>query len=519
MPGGTPVQPAGMRSASLQSRPPSGGYAPAPTSAPPRQQPDYFSARPSDTQPAESQPPKRAGPPLPPRADLKRTSTVDAPALPPRSPVPSSILTPTRSNPPELPSRPSTGLSAPFLTQAKRPSSSGNPYRSPTNDSFDITLDAATRPRRSFESARDPAPTSPLPTSPPSRAPPQLPPCPRPTYAAGHRDWSTLPSAPDLDICPTCATGLYNAGFAGPFVPSRPKSAGCKTRCDLGNPWIRMAWLLHLSGQHPRTVDPVARAAHILAAAPPCPGPDAAPRAFARVFDAQAGACVPDFDVCPACAQLVLALFPALQGAALFRPSTPSPSSSTANAGAAITTTRPCALAPAAPHFAAYLDLLDEAARHAAAARRPPDVTRFVALARRVARAPACGRDDQFRGARWHVLAGVPALTVCEACYLEAVLPQVARGSGVARRVEGTPRVVKEVGVGGVSCQLYSGRMRGVWREACEREDVGGLKECVGRRLRKERELQRRLEESKALPEERRREQVRWLVEEWRKWE
>ena len=286
-----------------------------------------------------------------------------------------------------------------------------------------------------------------------------------------------------------------------------------------------MAWLLHLGGDpQSRGLDAVARAAQIVAAAPPCPGSESAPRAFARVWDAERGDCVPDFDVCPACAQLVHALFPALRPAALFRPSAPSPPGS-AHAGVATattTTTRPCRLAPTGPHFAAYLDLLDEAAQRAqAAGRARADPARFVALARRVARAPACGRDDQFRGARWHGLPGVPGLTVCEACYLEAVLPLVARGSALARRVEGTPRVVEEEEVEGrgVSCQLYSARMRSVWREACGREDVGVVREAVGRRVRKERELQRRLEESRGLPEERRREQVRWLVEEWRKWE
>ena len=278
-----------------------------------------------------------------------------------------------------------------------------------------------------------------------------------------------------------------------------------------------MAWLVVLQSGQPRRTELVERVLAVLAATSPCPdveGQAASSRAWSRVYNRDSGKCVPDFDVCEACTQLTQTLFPVLQGAA-FRPAAPSSTGS----NSAATTIHSCRLGTSSPHFATYIDHLDEASRHAVATRRPPDLGRFVALAHRVATVLPCDRDCQVRNERWHFPPALPDFTVCQACYLEAVLPQVARGSAVARAVGAEPRTPREAGSDQLSCQLYSPRMRQIWASACAYGDLEVLKGEVLRRVRKERELQGKVEESVQLPLDRGLEQRRWLAQEWKKWE
>ena len=71
----------------------------------------------------------------------------------------------------------------------------------------------------------------------------------------------------------------------------------------------------------------------------------------------------------------------------------------------------------------------------------------------------------------------------------------------------------------GVSCQLYSARMRRVFGEACQRGDMALLRGAALRRYDVEREMQARHVDVMRWPAEERNREVTRLAEEWRRWE
>lgn len=67
---------------------------------------------------------------------------------------------------------------------------------------------------------------------------------------------------------------------------------------------------------------------------------------------------------------------------------------------------------------------------------------------------------------------GLFDFTVCEQCYKEVIEPEVRQGVELARRLDQAPAVV---GGPGFTCQLYSERMRRVWKEAVSMGEQMGL--------------------------------------------
>ncbi|KAH7627826.1 hypothetical protein B0T09DRAFT_359154 [Sordaria sp. MPI-SDFR-AT-0083] len=101
-----------------------------------------------------------------------------------------------------------------------------------------------------------------------------------------------------------------------------------------------------------------------------------------------------------------------------------------------------------------------------------------------------CPRDYPFTSLRCHTMEGLFNFTVCEQCYKEVIEPDVRQGVELARRVDQTPAVM---GGPGFTCQLYSDRMRRVWKEAVSMGEPMGLEHLgakVTERKAKKRELQ-----------------------------
>ncbi|MCJ1446980.1 MAG: hypothetical protein MMC23_007488 [Stictis urceolatum] len=370
--------------------------------------------------------------------------------------------------------------------------------------------------QRSTYSPQDGPPRSPTvfrPTlkKPPARGIPSLPACPRPHYTKGCEDWSTLPGHTYFDVCPTCKSSLEGAGFTDQFIPSPRRSPDYATRCDMSNLWIRMAWLL-LIQDRAKDCNIVHDMTTVLYHEPPCPGRDLTPRPWHRLFDPETNRYVPNFDVCPACLKSLEHLFPNLRGAFHLLPYPPA-----SNA-------RTCDLRTDSPRFARYVDTLEGISAQATELRREPNMHRFVQLARTMASRRECARDDQLTDSPWHFPPSCPDFAVCEECYMDVVYPALRTGPSAAAQIaEMFGRTLQlpppHLRGAGLSCQLYSERMRGVWRECCERGDWRGLKEEVLRRVGKERELQRRHREVLGWRDEgERSEEGRRLVREWARW-
>lgn len=340
---------------------------------------------------------------------------------------------------------------------------------------------------------------------PTQRQVPTLPPCPRPTPVAGYHDWYSLNGTTSFNICPTCRQYVAATGYGAHFMPSPPRVHGYQTRCDFSNPWVRMAWLLTLKQKRP-DVNLLYELAEVAVREPPCPGKVGAAGPWYHLTDPVAGRTVSNFDLCPYCVRSLETIFPTLQGVFQHMPS-------------ATNQSRICDLRSDSKRFATYIDTLEEIANRAVHTRKLPDMRRFVDLACTMASIHECPRDDMIVGQPWHIMPQIPELTVCEECYDEVVWPLIESGSLLAAQFNRTMQLVVPPNVG-VSCQLYSPRMRTLFGEACRRDDFAGLRNAALQRGRVERDVQARRARLRQLggKEERAREAERIGIE-WENWE
>ena len=332
-----------------------------------------------------------------------------------------------------------------------------------------------------------------------------MPSCPRPAPVAGYHDWYTLNGMTSFNICPTCREHVVGAGYGGHFTPSASRPHGYETRCDFSIPWVRMAWLLTLKQRRP-DANLLYLLAEVAVQESPCPGKFGAAGPWFRLTDPVVGRTVSNFDICPYCVRSLETIFPTLQGVFQHMPS-------------ATQQSRICDLRSDSKRFATYVDMLEEVANRAVHTRKPPDTRRFVDLARTMASIRECPRDDMIVGQAWYMMPQMPELTVCEECYDEVVWPLIEAGSPLAARFNRSMQPVAPPSVG-VSCQLYSPRMRKVFEETCRRDDLVGLRKAALQRWRVERDLQARRARLGQLGgrEERAREAERIELE-WRDWE
>ena len=447
----------------------------------------------------------------------RHTSPLPTPSPEPTSGVQIGIQgpSPAQARTWPVPSKDSQGrplpgeLSAPFMQASGRPRSSGNNNVSPVQPHITPSLrrDDSNASRSQHDRS---APSSPVPPRSPTRTPiakPRLPitlpACPRSNFSTGHDDWSSLASAPDFDICPSCRAALEDIGFKGKFYANSPSA---RTKCDLSVPWVRMAFLLILQNRAPHQ-DLINELMSVFAENEPCPGRKGGYRKWARLYNPESEKYVSNFDVCPHCVGAVETIFPNLRGAFQVVPSSSSDS-----------VKRSCDLRVESLRFPRYIDLLEEISNQANERRHEPNMMRFVKLAKHMGSIRECRRDDQLLAQPWHFMPRLPTFTVCEECFIEVVEPAIDKGSDLANDFNHTLQMPPSLTVG-YSCQLYSPRMREIFQTACRREDFHALAASATSRLLKERELQARLEQTKSIPDEWRAEELSRLVDEWKNWE
>jgi hypothetical protein len=323
---------------------------------------------------------------------------------------------------------------------------------------------------------------------------PWFPPCPRKDFVSGFRDWYSLEGSPDFHVCPSCLREIIEpTRFRHFFQPSNPHSTEGRVRCDLGKPWVRIAFLqcekYHNDLDLISAIVELSREEHLL----PCRGHEETVRTWYGIQDDD-GDFVPNFYLCSIDKANVEILFPSLEGAFKRRPSHHP---------------HVCSLRSGGRRFKMYIDLLDaiheDAVRKARAApaahgRRAPAADERLLeplreLAATVAAMPECPRDRLVTAdTPWHVLAGHPDTPVCRECYSEVVRPALARGSRVAAAFARDP-VPLGPAAGATApptCQLYSERMQAVWERAVREDDVGLLARAIHERRAHEAEVKRR---------------------------
>ncbi|KAI9832285.1 MAG: hypothetical protein M1819_004463 [Sarea resinae] len=360
-----------------------------------------------------------------------------------------------------------------------------------------------------------------------------IPPCPRSTLSSRHDDWYTLDGCSTLSICPTCLHDIVDSSPFRPFFKPSPSRAGRETKCDFSLSWMRLAWVLTLKQRLPH-LDLIRAISRISATEQPCPGPTGAVRPWYHLLDST-GTPVPNFDVCPFCVRGTEVLFPPLRGIFARAQHLSNPFAD-----------RICAMRVSPARFQAYASLLDSTASKSQSMRRPPDMRELARFVRHRAAMRQCSRDDLVLGQGWHVIPQLPDLTVCEECYADVVVPAIESGSALAGLFS---RNLEPVGLAhqGVSCQLYSRRMRRVFADAVRDEDLDFLAAEARRRKNAEMKLQaqyaslmsraavgrsearasrespsrRSLPASQSVVEDeadREREMMR-IIEEWKRWE
>jgi hypothetical protein len=327
------------------------------------------------------------------------------------------------------------------------------------------------RPVRSSPSSSEQVPL----VSTANAVPKSLPPCPRSKPVAGYQDWYTIKEMSELDICPTCMSSVGNSRFRDSFVPSLAKPRTQEIQCALSRPWIRNAWI-QIIKQRRRSLDLIFQLIHLPPTTKPCPGKKGEVRSWYRIVDPETGSPVPNFEACSACVRGVEYMFPQLKG--VFKRSTG-------------LVERTCDLTCESKRFAGYMVQLDMAAIRCEMERlREPNIQALADHARRTARVRECTRDDKIRSQPWHFMPQLPEFTVCEECFQDVVWPVIHQP--IAAKINRTLQMLPGEGqhTNGVSCQLYSDRMRKVFSEAVQYSDFDLLRSVATRRFGVEKLLQ-----------------------------
>ncbi|KAL8702922.1 MAG: hypothetical protein Q9201_003902 [Fulgogasparrea decipioides] len=337
-------------------------------------------------------------------------------------------------------------------------------------------------------------------------APPAtLPPCPRSVPVAGYNDWFSLRENSSFKFCPTCRAAVTEAGYGRHLVPAFSKPPERYVRCSFSIPWNRMAYLLMLKKRW-SDVNLLYDMADVAEKAPPCTGKRPSVRDWYRIGDIDGDRSVPGFYACPYCVQSLETIFPVLKG--VFHKGRSRYS----------TEERICSLRSDSSRFATCVDLLEDTANQANEHRRTPNTYRFVELAKSMGAIPSCSRDDMLRSKTWHVISKLPEFTVCSECYEDVVWPAILQGMSLASQFSQRPQGVGKSNEG-VSCQMYSSRMRKVFKEACTEDDFEYLQRVALRRYKVERDLQNRIVEAQRLPRAQREEAMEDIVDEWQEWD
>jgi hypothetical protein len=304
-----------------------------------------------------------------------------------------------------------------------------------------------------------------------------MPGCPRPDPVSGYDDWYTLVGCPNLDFCPYCIEDVFERTiYRNGFRRAVPRSLNVKVQCAFSTPWIRLAWILTLQQRKPDLIL-MRDLAEIEQTSEPCPGSAEAVRSWYGLRDPD-GLFVRDFHVCYNDVRKIERLLPTLNGLFVRLPNRTSYEK------------RKCALRTEGNRFSLYLDKILDMHDRAVATRKLPDPMSFINLVERKLRIRECERDNMLLGGLWHFNPSMPDFTVCEDCYEEIVEPEARKNSDIALRFNRTIQPVYGEGIG-TSCQLYSRRMRKVFRTAIKEDDI----KYLGRKAKERRDAELRLQE------------------------
>lgn len=179
---------------------------------------------------------------------------------------------------------------------------------------------------------------------------------------------------------------------------------------------------------------------------------------------------------------------------------------------------RVCDLRFDSKRFIQYFDALETTADKADDEQAPPDTRALVSLAKRFSVFPECERDKDLVDQPWNVITQLPEFTVCEECFDEVVWPELEDKKAIPMMFN---KKLQTLSI--ASCQLYSPRMRGIFRTAVDGNDYKFLAQKARERKATEMKYKKDIESLRRLSKTGNQQgiamEIKRLEEEWRKWE
>jgi len=314
----------------------------------------------------------------------------------------------------------------------------------------------------------------------PTSGPTSLPPCPRSMPITAYSDWYTIRDMTHLKFCPSCTQFLGSTRFRDCFIPDFTQDPTKPISCAMSLPWIRIAWLQSIKQGRSdlQLLRQISTAP--LQGTKPCAGLKSDLRKWFHLTDPRTKEAVENFDICSACMRHIALAFPGLQN--LFeRPPTK------------LVQEKICNLNTTSRNFLPIMGELEKLAGWQQSGQLgEDDLHNFVDFVRRNSRHRPCMRDAMLGILLWHYIPDIPEFTICEQCFEEVVFP--LRDLPIARDVSKTLQLVtglrRSGRLPGISCQLYSDRMRNIFQHAVSDNDIESLKEAARYRYAMEHRLQ-----------------------------
>jgi hypothetical protein len=215
-----------------------------------------------------------------------------------------------------------------------------------------------------------------------------------------------------------------------------------------------------------------------------------------------------NFNVCSSCVKSIEILLPPIRGIFMRDPNRP------------MGPARVCDLRFDSKRFIQYFDTLELTADRADEQDAPPDTRALVSLAKRMALVPECQRDRDLADRPWNIMTQLPEFTVCEECFDDVVWPELEDEKAIPMMFnKALQRLPK------ASCQLYSPRMRALFRAAVDADDFKLLAAKARERKTVEMAYKANMENLKRqaslgmLDPQLANMEMRRVEDEWRKWE
>ena len=336
------------------------------------------------------------------------------------------------------------------------------PEQATSKNSAELTLNPIiTRPRSRSTAAAD------IPYSDQRNPDPvKFPPCPHPKAMTGYRNWFTIDGADSIPICGECRGRIFGHGYSRQFKYYTPTSASQEIQCAINDPWVRMATLASiLKGSS--DLSPLINLALETEDRSPCPQRTPARRDWYYLKDPEVDADLPDFRVCSHCAHSIYALFPKLDR--IFK-----------RGDSMDNEPLLCSIRSADPvRFGQYVNHCEKAQQASIhSGRKVPDMSDLIWYHKKETVISECTREQVLIGRDWHQFPQLSQCTICEECYYETVRPLIKKDYSIARAVTPVAKHIND----GVSCSLYSPRMKEVFKIACEDDDLKYFKDNVASR-------------------------------------